>query len=238
MLDIPSSAATRTRARTKSLSLIGCIDPILDSALVFLSSSTSAEVGNSWLAEVSNQTISAPSRLRRTRSAGSGRDGSAAGRLAGGKAVALKIERRVMSDLFERLWGWLQVEWSLWRFAVPAICNGFFSLVCYVIGWHLSSKDSAIPLARAGAAATAIAIGFTFYDYRKALQTSEQVASRTFKELTRHFPITGQVSQSRIDAKLQRNSLRADRMISFIQATVLISATLVWGFGDLASSWR
>jgi hypothetical protein len=95
-----------------------------------------------------------------------------------------------------------------------------------------------MPLARAGAAATAVAILFTLYDYRNALQASEQMASRKFENLTKNLPITGQASQRRIDAKLQRNTSRAAGVISLIQATILIFATLVWGFGDLANSWR
>ena len=132
---------------------------------------------------------------------------------------------------------WLKIKWSLWKFAAPAMCNGLLSLICYVIGWHLSSKTSAMPLARAGAAATAIAIAFTLHDYRKALQVSEHAASQTFRKFTKNLPLTGAESQKRIDEKLQRNTSRADCSISIMQAAILIFATLVWGFGDLANSW-
>ena len=143
----------------------------------------------------------------------------------------------MMIELFLRVWKWLQVKWSLWRFAVPAVCNVFLSLICYAIGWHLSTRDSAMPLARAGAAATAVAIAFTLYDYRKALQASAQSASRTFEKITEGLPLTGRASQNRIDEKIQKNTSRADSTITFIQAIILIFATLVWGFGDLANCW-
>lgn len=39
-----------------------------------------------------------------------------------------------------RILQWLRIKSSLWKFAAPTICNGFLSLICYVIGWHLSSK--------------------------------------------------------------------------------------------------
>ena len=47
----------------------------------------------------------------------------------------------MMIELFLRVWKWLQVKWSLWRFAVPAVCNVFLSLICYAIGWHLSTRE-------------------------------------------------------------------------------------------------
>lgn len=132
---------------------------------------------------------------------------------------------------------WLRIKWSLWKLAAPTMCNGLLSLTCYVIGWHLSSKTSAMPLARAGAAATAIAIAFTLHDYRKALQADEHAASQTFSKLTKNLPLTGSASQNRIEEKLRRNTSRANYSISIMQAVILIFATLVWGFGDLANSW-
>lgn len=101
----------------------------------------------------------------------------------------------------------------------------------------MSSKASAMPLARSGAAATAIAIAFALYDYRKALHVSEHAASQTFSKFTKNLPLTGAESQKRIEKKLRRNTSRADCSISIIQAVILIFATLVWGFGDLANSW-
>lgn len=142
-----------------------------------------------------------------------------------------------MSARAARILKWLKIKWSLWKFAAPTICNGLLSLICYVIGWHLSSKTSALPLARAGAAATAIAIGFTLYDYRKALRSSEDAASQTFRKVTQNLPLTGAASQARVDEKLRKNTSHADRSISIMQALILIFATLVWGFGDLANSW-
>jgi hypothetical protein len=132
---------------------------------------------------------------------------------------------------------WLVVKWSLWKYAVPAVFNVVLSLICYTIGWHLSTSDSAMPLARAGAAATAIAIAFTLYDYRKALQASGQRASKTFERSTRLLPNTGKTSQQKLEDKIQRKTAHADLIITLMQAILLILATLVWGFGDLANRW-
>ena len=92
-----------------------------------------------------------------------------------------------------------------------------------------------MPLARSGAAATAIAIGFTLYDYRRALHASGQSASQTFKKFTKSLPLTGPESQKRIDEKIRKDTAKADSVITIIQAIILILATLVWGFGDLAT---
>ena len=137
----------------------------------------------------------------------------------------------------QRMLKWLKVKWSLWKFAVPAVCNLLLSLTCYAIGWHLSTSGSAMPLARSGAAATAIAIAFTLYDYRRALHVSGQRASQTVEKSTKSFPLTGPDSQKRIEEKILKNTAKADSVITGIQAIILIFATLVWGFGDLANCW-
>jgi hypothetical protein len=107
-----------------------------------------------------------------------------------------------MVELTKRLRMWLTVKWSLWKYVFPVACNGLLSLICYAIGWHLSTDNSAIPLARSGAAATAIAIAFTLYDYRRALHASGQHASQTFAKVTKNLPLTGLASQNRIDEKI------------------------------------
>jgi hypothetical protein len=92
-----------------------------------------------------------------------------------------------------------------------------------------------MPLARSGAAATAIAIAFTLYDYRRALHASGQSASQTFGKFTKNLPLTGPESQKRIDGKIRQNTADADSCITIFQAIILILATLIWGFGDLAT---
>lgn len=94
-----------------------------------------------------------------------------------------------------------------------------------------------MPLARAGAAATAFAIGFTLYDYRQALARSEEQANRTFATVTKHLSLTGVASQQRLEGKTRRNTRIADQALTVWQAVLLITATLVWGFGDLATKF-
>lgn len=128
----------------------------------------------------------------------------------------------------------LQVKWSLWKFGVPAFCNVLLSLICYLVGWHLSDAASSMALQRAGAVATFFAIGFTLHDYRGALERSESAASATIKKVTDQFPRTGEASRQRVEGKLRANTARATRTIALIHASVLMFATLVWGFGDFA----
>ena len=100
--------------------------------------------------------------------------------------------------------------WSLWRHAKFAAYNTLCSVACYAVGLHLSSATSAMPLARAGAAATAFAIGFMLYDYRQALARSEEQANRAFAKVTKHFSLTGAASQERMEDKTRRNTRIAD----------------------------
>ena len=130
---------------------------------------------------------------------------------------------------------WLEVEWSLWKIVIPTLCNGLLSLACYVVGWHLSTAASPMPFTRAGALATAIAIGFTLYNYHEIIENSERAASEAIAKVTSRLPLTGEVTQRRIVRQLKRNSLRVTRVVTVLQAIILILATLVWGFGDLAA---
>lgn len=83
--------------------------------------------------------------------------------------------------------------------------------------------------------ATAIAIGFTLYDHQHALARSEQKARDVFGAITSGLPLTGQASMGRIEKKIQDNTMRVSKYVTRINAVVLIVATLVWGFGDLAA---
>jgi hypothetical protein len=90
-------------------------------------------------------------------------------------------------------------------------------------------------LARAGAFATMVAIGFTLHDFRQALSKSERSAMATFTKRTSGMSITGQKSRERIEEELRSNTQRASKVITLTHAIVLMLATFVWGFGDLAT---
>lgn len=132
---------------------------------------------------------------------------------------------------------WISSKWSQWKYAVPVVFNLGLSVTCYFVGWHMSSKSSAMPFARSGAAATTIAIGFTLYDYRQAIQNSVQSASQTVTRATSGLHLTGAESRRRIIEKIKRKSSITDLSITAIQALILMAATVVWGFGDLATGW-
>lgn len=146
------------------------------------------------------------------------------------------IQRGYTRPMIGNLKRELAVQWSLWRHAKFAIGNTLCSGVCYSVGWHLSSSENAMPLARAGALATAFAIAFTLYDYRRALRQSEDQANQTFAKVTKQLPFAGAASQERVEAITRRNTELVEGVVTIWQAVLLIGATLVWGFGDLATA--
>lgn len=118
---------------------------------------------------------------------------------------------------------------------MPSFCNAALSLVSYCVGWYLSTPQSASPLARSGAFATAVAIAFTLYDYRRAAKASEKRAHGAIERITKQLPLTGAASLREVDRRLEANTARVTTTIARTDAAVLIIATLVWGFGDLAT---
>ena len=57
----------------------------------------------------------------------------------------------------------------------------------------------------------------------------------TFTKRTSGMSITGQKSRERIEEELRSNTQRASKVITLTHAIVLMLATFVWGFGDLAT---
>lgn len=129
----------------------------------------------------------------------------------------------------------LATKWSLWKLALPVGYCAALSIICYGIGWYMSTSASAMPLARAGAAATAISTAFTLYNYRRRIRVSENDAAKLIKRITDNFQITGPASLQDAKRRLRENTQGVTRAIVVAQAMLLIIATLVWGFGDLAS---
>jgi hypothetical protein len=82
-----------------------------------------------------------------------------------------------------------------------------------------------------------VAIGFTLHDFRQALEDGEKSAVSAFEKTTSHLPRTGQASQNRIAKELSLNTRQASKVITSTHAIVLMLATFVWGFGDLATRW-
>jgi hypothetical protein len=133
------------------------------------------------------------------------------------------------------IWKQISTQWSLWKYAVPVAINAILSILCYIGGWMLSTPTDRTWFARAGAAATAIAIVFAVNNYHKALETSQADAASYFANITKQLPLTGAASQQRVVNKLQANTRLAAGVITSMQTAILVIATLVWGFGDLLS---
>ena len=131
----------------------------------------------------------------------------------------------------------IKTFWSLWRYAIPSGVNVIISIICYAVGWYFSDLESSLPLARAAAMATVFAIGFTLYDYRQALKSSEKAAAEKFKKITARLSLTGDKSQKDIEAKLKYKTMQVMNVVRVVDSVALMLATFIWGFGDLAKCW-
>ena len=101
----------------------------------------------------------------------------------------------------------------------------------------MSTTADSGPLAHAGALATAIWVFCTVYDYRRHLDAGEAKVAQIANNLEKYLPITGKESAERLNKKAQANTQRAGRVIGWSQAALLIAATLVWGFADIAPKY-
>jgi hypothetical protein len=100
-----------------------------------------------------------------------------------------------------------------------------------------SDHASSLPLARSGAAATAILILFTLHNFENDVFRSQTKAQVYFKKKVSGLQLTGAESMRRINEKILKNSEHVSKVAFRLNALSLALATLVWGFGDLARSY-
>lgn len=113
----------------------------------------------------------------------------------------------------------------------------FTCLLLYAVGWWWAVNGEPLAFARSGAAATAACIALSIWDCRRVL------AAAADRERTALVSVVEALCQggSRQSDQLSRAILvrpggrlgRAERLTTRIQAMLLVTATLVWGFGDL-----
>ena len=130
---------------------------------------------------------------------------------------------------------WFELKWSLWKFASLAAVNFLASVGCYGVGLMLLSREYPMALARAGALATCCAIVCTLWDYQKALFDSQTKAAASFFAVTKHLSLTGKEAQEDLERRLEANTRKVDLSVKAVNVGLLVIATLVWGFGDLAA---
>lgn len=132
-----------------------------------------------------------------------------------------------------------EVWWSEHKFYVPPLANFVLTGICYAVGIYLSSKTDAVPLARSGALATAISVGFTLWRYSDILANGNARARDMIKRQIARMNLTyvdPDVATRQVIERLNAQTKKIERRITLAQACVLIIATLVWGFGDLATA--
>lgn len=131
-----------------------------------------------------------------------------------------------------------EVLWSEYKFYVLPAVQAVLTFACYAVGYHMSSVDDGMPLARAGALATAISVGFTLWRYGDILKQGNQMSKDQFGRVIDSMNLESRRAQDAKDnygRKLDGQTGKIGRLITAAHAIILIVATLVWGFGDLIS---
>lgn len=128
-----------------------------------------------------------------------------------------------------------QIIWSEYKYYVPPFLNIVASILIYSAGFYFSSPEDGIPLSRSGSLATAFAIGFTLWDYRKILIRQKEIGVTAFSDAVQSMGLNHQDPDELIKKftkKMDGKTNSINNRITYAQTGVLIIATLVWGFGD------
>lgn len=132
----------------------------------------------------------------------------------------------------------LKVRWSEYKFYMLPAVQAVLTLGCYAAGYQMSSTGDGMPMARAGALATAISVGFTLWSYGDILRDGNQMSKDQFGRLVDSMnldPRRALAAKDSYGRKLDGQTGKINRVITTAHAAILIVATLVWGFGDLVS---
>jgi hypothetical protein len=120
---------------------------------------------------------------------------------------------------------------------LPLAINLALCATIYATGIALALRGDALAFARAGAAATATGLALSLWDARRMLGAAARIERDALVDTV------GQLCQRTHDAdaiaaelerRLRGRFSRAERLTASAEAALLVIATLVWGFGDLA----
>ena len=131
-----------------------------------------------------------------------------------------------------------EVLWSECKFYVLPGVQAVLTFACYAVGYHMSSVGDGMPMARAGALATAISVGFTLWRYGDILRQGNQMSKDQFGRVIDSMNLDSRRAQDakdRYGRKLDGQTGKINRVITAAHVSILIIATLIWGFGDLIS---
>lgn len=132
----------------------------------------------------------------------------------------------------------LKVLWSEYKFYVLPFVQAGLTFACYAVGYDMSSASDGLPMARAGALATAISVGFTLWSYGEILARGNRLAKDQFGKAVDGLQLhltSGGTAKAEFAKKLDAQTSKISRRISLLHTLILVVATLVWGFGDLIS---
>jgi hypothetical protein len=105
-----------------------------------------------------------------------------------------------------------------------------------VLSWGWYHERDGMPFSRSGALVTAIAVIFVLSRYAKVLADRERQISEEVRETLRDMDIGGRLAKQvsgKIEDYVHSHSVLMDRLITYWQVAILVTGTLVWGFGDL-----
>jgi hypothetical protein len=119
---------------------------------------------------------------------------------------------------------------------LPLTINVLVCFVIYATGIVFASRGYPLAFARSGAAATAASLALSLWDYRRIVSFAAQIEREALVATVSDI-CTGsgdmQTLAAALDSRLGGRFGRAERFTTAAEACLLVTATLVWGFGDL-----
>jgi hypothetical protein len=107
----------------------------------------------------------------------------------------------------------------------------------YAIGIAVALRGNPMAFPRAGAAATAVGLVMSLWDARRILGAAARIEREALMEtvasICQHETPADQIAAD-LEQRLRGRFNRAERLTASAEAALLVIATLVWGFGDLA----
>jgi hypothetical protein len=120
---------------------------------------------------------------------------------------------------------------------LPLAINLALCAIIYGIGIKLAVRGDPLAFARAGAAATAVGLALSLWDARRMLGAAARIERDALVDTVGqlcHRTQDADAIAAELERRLRGRFSRAERLTASAEAALLVIATLVWGFGDLA----
>lgn len=123
-------------------------------------------------------------------------------------------------------------RWTL----LPLSLNIALCAIIYATGLILAFKGEPLAFARSGAAATAVCVALSLWDARRILDSAARIEQQallaTVDNICQQSRTPGEIADE-LEARLRGRFTKTQRRSTAVEAALLVTATLVWGFGDL-----